>query len=112
MADITMCSNQECISGDFCERQTAKRNPRRQSFAFYCGDEEGWTKCDHYMPNDKARTFDILAGRQEETKKPIDFQSLSRVFRKDGRPALIKILDLGSFPLYYAKDTAINFSKG
>ena len=60
VADITLCTNQECISADFCERYTAKSS-KRQSFAFFCGDGEGWEKCDHFLPNAKAQTFNILA---------------------------------------------------
>ena len=106
MADITMCSNQECISGDFCERQTAKRNPRRQSFAFFCGTEEGWTKCDHYRPNDKARTFDILAGNN--TAEPVNYlQEMNRMFRNNSK-ATIKILDAGLYPAYHYCKLPIN----
>jgi hypothetical protein len=64
MVDFTMCSNQECLLGDYCERQTAARS-KRQSFAHFLSESDGeW--CDHLMPNEQYKAFLIIAGRERE----------------------------------------------
>ena len=75
MPDITMCQNSECLSADYCERFTAKPNKHRQSYAYFCGADRGWVKCGRYIPNEKGKTFDILANDVE----PTDDEYLSRL---------------------------------
>lgn len=63
MVDFTMCSNQECLLGDYCERQTAQRS-RRQSFAYF-SPNPGAETCDHLIPNEKRKAWYILSGQND-----------------------------------------------
>ena len=53
MADFTMCANQECLLGDYCDRQTAQRS-KRQSFS-------------HFSPNKGAESCDSRYRREKVT---------------------------------------------
>lgn len=50
MADITMCSGQDCPMRDRCYRFTAPKNDWRQSFFFNPPIKEDKT-CDHFWDN-------------------------------------------------------------
>lgn len=58
MSDYIMCDNQECMNAGYCRRQTDERK-KRQQFKYFLnkGDE-----CDHFIPNEKYKVFQILRG--------------------------------------------------
>ena len=94
-----MCANKECISHDYCERTTAQPSKKRQSWAFFCGNEPGWTHCDSYIPNEKAKVFEILS-------QPT-IVSLTRTFEPMGYKGKTTA-DTG---LYYAPYIPTNLTK-
>jgi hypothetical protein len=52
MADISMCTNVQCKSKDYCYRFTATPSKFRQSYAdFTCEDDE--INCSYFYPNGK-----------------------------------------------------------
>jgi len=54
MADITMCSNEDCEQKETCYRYTAKPNPYRQSY-FWEDVRKDW-RCEYYSNNNKWTT--------------------------------------------------------
>ena len=56
MSEITMCSNQECINADYCRRQTDIRK-KRQQFKYFLNQGN---KCEHLIPNEKYKVFQLL----------------------------------------------------
>ena len=91
MPEITMCSNQECISAEFCERFTAKKR-KKQSTAFFCGNYPGWQTCQDYIPNEKAQTFSILAGNNSVLTNDADFLNKAEI------DSLLNLLSIVTLP--------------
>jgi len=101
MPDITKCLNQGCVSANYCARFTCTPKPKNQSYAFFRGKGDDWYKCEHYIGNEKAAVFDILADAHVPNKfnSLMDFQAIGRVLRK--KPyKLIKIVDFPPESLY------------
>ena len=65
MADFTKCTSRKCLSFDFCDRATATASAIYQSYSTFGDDTRTKEKCDWYIPNEKGRTFQILAGEDD-----------------------------------------------
>ena len=114
MVDFTMCSNQECLLGDYCDRQTAQRS-KRQSFAYFAPNK-GAESCDSMIPNEQYKSYLIMCGREHELNSPMtmkflksryysgksnfSLQEISRIFREN-KGAKIRFIDYESAPLFW-----------
>lgn len=69
-----MCSNQECINAEYCERMTGKR-AKKQRYAYFLNEGNN---CEWLMPNEKYKTFAIL-------KNPVGHRLLEPGIYLDGK---------------------------
>jgi hypothetical protein len=93
-SNFTMCSNQECVNAEYCERHTAERQ-KRQPFKYFLNEGD---KCEHFIPNDKYRVFAKLAGKDENLPK------ITRIKIDPGFPKIKIMKNRYSGPAFYAID--------
>ncbi|HET8688684.1 MAG TPA: hypothetical protein VFM18_18875 [Methanosarcina sp.] len=100
MADFTMCSNQECLLRDMCERQTAERS-KRQSFAHFF-PEAGSERCTVLIPNEKYKAFEIL--KTEVVKTP--------AFAAFAPGTFIRFIPEDTPKMFYVRDSGFGLKVG
>jgi len=71
MADITMCSSEDCPLETICYRKTAPVNEYWQAYAFfsYCRGEDGTISCSGFYPDGINRKRKTKKKDEKERKK-------------------------------------------